>query len=298
MARVWPGRLARLMASLLLGFAVFWVLDAQAIFARLQTAAPLWILASCASLTVVTALMALRWQWVARGLDLDLRYGPALREYYLSQLVNQLVPGGIVGDAARAVRLRHRGDMERAATSVVIDRLLGQAAFLAVLGLSVSLDLLRPGGIAWPIWSGAVVGFGVILAYLLWQWRRPQGALARGLNHLRAHLLRVDQLALNALITMLLIFAFYACGRSVGAVLSPMQAATLVPLILSAMVIPLSVGGWGWREGAAAGLFPLAGFSAEVGVATGIAYGGVLLISALPALVCLLPHGSSGSPDT
>ena len=50
----------------------------------------------------------------------------------------------------------------------------------------------------------------------------------------------------------------------------------------------------GWREGAAAALFPLIGASAGAGVAAGIAYGAMLLLAALPAVVFALkpthPH--------
>jgi hypothetical protein len=50
------------------------------------------------------------------------------------------------------------------------------------------------------------------------------------------------------------------------------------------MLMPLSVGGWGWREAAAAALFPLAEASAGAGVAAGLAYGAVLLVASLPGL--------------
>jgi hypothetical protein len=83
--------------------------------------------------------------------------------------------------------------------------------------------------------------------------------------------------------TISLIFGFYACARATGTLIPAEGWATLIPLILSAMLIPLSVGGWGWREGAAAAMFPLIGVSADAGIAAGIAYGSVLLIAVLPA---------------
>jgi len=59
----------------------------------------------------------------------------------------------------------------------------------------------------------------------------------------------------------------------------------LVPLTLVAMLLPISVGGWGLREGAAAVLWPIAGFSAEAGVAASIAFGLAALAAALPGLL-------------
>ncbi|WP_330218003.1 hypothetical protein [Marinobacter similis] len=54
------------------------------------------------------------------------------------------------------------------------------------------------------------------------------------------------------------------------------------------MVIPLTVAGWGVREGAAAVLWPLAGLPAEQGVALSVAYGALVLISSFPGLAVLL----------
>lgn len=43
-------------------------------------------------------------------------------------------------------------------------------------------------------------------------------------------------------------------------------------------------GGWGWREGAAAALFPLIGATPSAGIATGVAYGAMMMIAAIPGL--------------
>jgi len=60
------------------------------------------------------------------------------------------------------------------------------------------------------------------------------------------------------------------------------------------MLIPLSVAGWGWREGAAAALFPMFGASVEAGVAMGICYGTLVLIAALPGVAfALSPVGKT-----
>ncbi len=69
---------------------------------------------------------------------------------------------------------------------------------------------------------------------------------------------------------------------------------TLIPLALLAMLLPISVGGFGAREGAAALLWPLAGLSATEGAVTAALYGLVALAGALPgALVLLAPHSTS-----
>ncbi|MFN3615200.1 MAG: UPF0104 family protein, partial [Rubrimonas sp.] len=84
-----------------------------------------------------------------------------------------------------------------------------------------------------------------------------------------------------------LIGAMAACSAAVGAPLGP-AALVVVPLTLTAMLIPVSVGGWGLREGAAAAVWPLAGFSAQAGLAASVAFGLLALVAALPGLVVAL----------
>src|SRR5690554_3018139 len=63
--------------------------------------------------------------------------------------------------------------------------------------------------------------------------------------------------------------------------------AALCSLLLLSMVVPMTVSGWGVREGAAAILWPLAGLPAEQGVALSVAYGALIFFSSLPGLLFL-----------
>ena len=67
-----------------------------------------------------------------------------------------------------------------------------------------------------------------------------------------------------------------------------LMMAPAVILLLGWMLVPLTIGGWGLREGTAAALFPLVGGSGEAGLAASIAFGLVLLASSLPGAITLL----------
>ena len=249
---------------------------------RLRAAQARWLVVAACCLWAVTLLMAWRWQRVARHVGLEIEYRQALREYFLSNLVNQLVPGGVVGDAARAVRARQGADLRRAALSVAIERALGQLALVGLMALGFAGALLWPGGTGWPLWIWALLGVAALAMIPL---IRSQTKM---MCAFRAILRAPGQLLISALIAALLVASFWASARSVGARLPQETLFTLIPLILCAMVIPLSVGGWGWREGAAAALFPMVHLPASAGVAAGIAYGGVMLFTALPAVIFVL----------
>ncbi len=122
-------------------------------------------------------LSAWRWQLTAGLIGVPLRFGYALREYYLALLVNQLLPGGVLGDAGRAHRhagqATSRGSAWRA---VVIERASGQVA-VALLTLAALL--------ASPLWHAALgptvlmllaagALFGLAGLALLIHWARRQ----------------------------------------------------------------------------------------------------------------------------
>lgn len=273
-----------------------WLVDARAIAARLAGAEPAWLLAAVVALLGQTVLMALRWRLVACCLGTEMAVPWAIREYMTGQLLNATLPGGVLGDAARAVRARtDAGGVRDAAQAVVVERVAGQIGLAALAGIGLVATILAPGGFAPPNglaagMAAALAGLAIGLAALT---RRGAGArLLRRCLPTRGTAAAQAVLSLGA--AALNVAAFAACARATGTVLGSGAALVLVPVILSAMLVPLTVGGWGWREGAAAALFPLAGATAGAGVAAGIAFGAVILLSVLPVVafaVCGRPRG-------
>ena len=98
-------------------------------------------------------------------------------------------------------------------------------------------------------------------------------------------------------VASLLIVASYVgvylcCARMIGIDTPTASLAPLVPWVLLAMAIPLSMAGWGLREGAAAVLWAAAGLDVSQGVAISIAYGMVVLTSTLPGAWVLMRRGT------
>ncbi|MEO0916705.1 MAG: lysylphosphatidylglycerol synthase transmembrane domain-containing protein [Pseudomonadota bacterium] len=274
-------------ASILLITMVFWWVDGAAVLSHLRELSLGWITVAVVALTAATASMARRWQVVAGHLGLNLRYKLALREYYLGTLINQILPGGVTGDVARAFRARDRADLKTAALSVAMERLLGQVAVFAVLAVGLAWAFVIPGGIDWGPWAWLVpLGFLLLLAAALQLARRTH--LTGRLTAMTLALQRRPELLLHAAFACgCFLLGLYACARATGTLVPAHAWFTVMPLILIAMLVPLSVGGLGWREGAAAALFPLMGEPSSAGVAAGLAYGAAILIAAMPAVFFL-----------
>ncbi|MBL4919249.1 lysylphosphatidylglycerol synthase transmembrane domain-containing protein [Szabonella alba] len=290
MARVGLVFATRLMLAVGLCALVWHLAGGDAAATALITADPVWLVAAAFALTLQTCACAARWQVTAAGLGITLPRSEALREYYLSQLVNQLLPGGVLGDAGRAMRTRGAAGLMASGQAVVFERLAGQLALLAVLGVAFAATLWAPGGLDWPVWVMQpllwAAAAALILVTGLWalRGRLPAALRAQGGAFARAVAARGvlrQQLLLSVVAALCNIAAFGFCAWAVGAPLSLPAMLALVPLILLAMVIPLTIAGWGLREGAAVALLPLAGVSTGDALATSIAFGLIFLASTL-----------------
>ncbi len=266
--------------------------------ARILLSAELgWIAASAAFLTVQTILSALRWRLTAHQLGFEIEPARAVREYYLAQLVNLSLPGGLIGDAGRAFRARERPGLVVAGQSVIFERLAGQLGLFAVFLGGFGLTLGMPGPLQWPAWLiwpvaiglGACAATPLVIAALVRALGRDGHPLRRFVDRfvhaIAARNVRARQIAFSLATAGCNLMAFVCCALALGVALPPIATATLVPLILFSMLLPLTIGGWGVREGAAALLFPLMGATASEGLATSVAFGLVFTASVLPGLV-------------
>ncbi|TFL18374.1 lysylphosphatidylglycerol synthase transmembrane domain-containing protein [Jannaschia formosa] len=284
----------RLLLPVLLIGLCLWAFEAAEIGTRLAAADPVWIAAAVLLLLGQTVLMALRWRLVARCLGIGMPLGWALREYLASQALNATLPGGVLGDAARAVRTRAGpAGLKGAAQAVVVERAAGQVGLAAVL--AIGLAVATASGALPGMWLAALAAGLVTLAVAAVLAASSTRLAALGRRCLPTRRVAAVQAGLSLGAAVLNVAAFAACAKATGTDLPAGSVLVLVPLILTAMLIPLTVGGWGWREGAAAALFPLAGAAPEAGVAAGIAFGATILLATLPfAAVALSGRPSRG----
>jgi uncharacterized membrane protein YbhN (UPF0104 family) len=294
-------RIGRLALAGVLLVLLWQVADGPAAARLLAAADPAWLAAAAAALTAQTLLSALRWRLVAAQLGIRLGLREAVAEYYLSQAVNQALPGGMAGDAGRAFRSRGEAGLLASGQAVVFERLAGQVAMFAVLAVAFATTLAVPGGLDWPGWllapvaallaAGAALPGAVLLAVRVLPGSLGAGAarVARAAGRaLFAPGIRLRQIGLSLGTALCNIAAFACAAAAVGASLPLPAALALVPLVLLAMVVPLGFGGWGLREGAAAALLPLAGTAPSEALAASVAFGLVFLGASVPGLAAVV----------
>lgn len=256
--------------------------DGAAALSLLGGAEPGLLLLALALLSAQIFLSALRWSMTARALGQNLPFPTAVSEYHLGMLLNFTMPGGVVGDVGRALRTRAACGIAASARSVMIERLSGQV--IVVLVLVPGLALWPPTA-PWGASAAAVAVAAVCAAALLATVPGPLRRFGQALRRAWTPWPRaLSQGAVSMACLGCMIGAMAACSAAVGAPLGP-AALVVAPLTLVAMLAPVSIGGWGLREGAAVAVWPLAGHSAQAGLAASIAFGVLALAASLPGVV-------------
>ncbi len=287
---------ARPVGGLAILAVLLWRLGTGPFLDGVRLLSPGALLAATAITALTTVCSAWRWQAVAGGLGVGLPLRTAVAAYYRSQFLNSALPGGVVGDVHRGVRHGlDAGDLGRGLRAVAWERTAGQVV-LVVLGLVLLLVLDSPvrAGMGWTVAAAALGALGVVLALRALPHRGPSRG-ARLLRAVRADVRAglVDRRVWPVVtVTSVLVAAghgsvFLVAAETTGSTASPAVLTPLVVLVLLAMAVPLSVGGWGPREGMAAWAFSAAGLGADQGVAAAAAYGVMALVAALPGGIVL-----------
>ena len=210
----------------------------------------------------------------------------AYRRYYRSQLLNATLPGGILGDVHRGIdHGRSSGALGRGLRSVLWDRSSGQTVQIVMaVGALLLLPAAVRSDVGWLLLGVAAVVVVVAVA-LPARLRRAVVAELREVVAARAVLpARRAGLCAGGRGARGRVRRRRPLGRR-HRTLAELAALGLVVLVASAL--PLSVAGWGPREGAAAWIFGAAGLGTETGLSVAVAFGVVSLVATLPGLLTL-----------
>jgi uncharacterized membrane protein YbhN (UPF0104 family) len=286
---------------LAVGVAVLWFLGWQVGAAPFEDGlrAVTWpAVAAAATLTVLTTVCsAWRWRVVARALGADIDLSVATGAYYRSLFLNSVLPGGILGDVHRAVTQgRRAGDVAQGVRAVAWERLCGQV-IQAVVTAVVLLTLPSPVRPALPYVLAGIAGVAGCAALVMGAAaRRGRSRPARAARTIAADLCRGllvpgvwPQLTLASLLVVAGHTATFVIAARVAGCTAPLgELIALLMVVQIAAGIPLSVGGWGPREGAAAWAFAAAGLSAANGVTVATLYAVLMLAAVAPGAGLLL----------
>jgi hypothetical protein len=214
---------------------------------------------------------------------------------------------------------RRAGDVARGVRAVAWERLCGQA-IQAVITAVVLLTLPSPVRPALPYVLAGVAGVagvaGCAALVVRGAARRSRSLLTHAAQAVAADLRRgllAPGVWPQVTLASVLVFAghtatFVIAARVAGCTAPLGELVALLVVVQTVVVIPLSIGGWGLREGAAAWAFAAAGLGAANGVTVAILYAVLMLAAVAPGAGLLLgdavrrrrgpgPSGESREPD-
>ena len=245
-----------------------------------------------------TAVSAYRWQMIMQNLHFGQNFAFYWRSYFKGMFFNQGLPTSIGGDAVRMLDIASRGFRKRDALyGVMVDRIIGLGALMSLTLLAYLLnpDVLpkqvhRP--ILLIISAGALGFFSIFfIKYFTWLNRYPKLAIISIIAERLHQALSSQRLLLvvaSLLIPILALLGFFATGWALGLRVSLITYFAIVPPALVLTVIPISLAGWGVREGALVGLFSLIGADKTAVLMMSLLYGLTLIVVSLPGLVTYL----------
>ncbi len=255
------------------------------------------VVAAVTLTAATTVCSAWRWRVVARTLGVGIGLPAATGAYYRSLFLNSVLPGGILGDVHRAVTHgRRAGDVARGVRAVAWERLCGQV-IQAVVTAVVLLTQPSPVRPALPYVLAGIAGVAGCAALVV------RGAARRGRSRLNRAARAIDadlrrgllapgvwpQLALASLLVVAGHTATFVIAARVAGCTAPLgELVALLMVVQTAAVIPLGIGGWGPREGAAAWAFAAAGLGAATGVTVSTLYAVLMLAAVAPGAGLLL----------
>jgi hypothetical protein len=231
-----------------------------------------------------TFVLCHRWILILRAMNVPFDWLAGWRILMVSIFFNQVLPAG--GDAVRIWMLR-RHDVRWSPTisSIVADRFLGLLALSLVVLAGMPFLSSRTGEnslllVVFGFVSAVCLGAMTLLT-LDWLPSRITAGLPAKLVQL-AMLVRGPLLAAKGrrtligsalLIPLLNIAACYVLALGLEAQLSALDAFVLIPLVNLLSATPISIAGWGLREGAMVAALGLAGLAADKAIAISVLLG-------------------------
>ena len=241
-------------------------------------------------------LSAYRWKYISKYTNLNISFINSIKYYYISTFMNNILPGGIMGDI---FRIYHHVDdkkeifrIGRSFQSVVYERLSGQLMLLSFFILSLGLYfIIHQKYIAFSYLFLPLIAIFYFLKYIFNNnLRKYIKSKHYGNNFLTIFTGEVfwRHTVLSFFVMMSYIFIYIISAVSLGVNIDYFSFLVFTPIILFSMTLPVSIGGWGVREFAALLISFLLGLSASVSISVAIMYGILNLICSLPGLYFLL----------
>lgn len=251
----------------------------------------------------------LRWRAVMVAIESVLPFMKTTQIFFIGAFFNQALPSSIGGDAVRMYKAYKSGlTLSGAVNGVMLERLVTVVGLIILVVFATPFFIEKVGSedAAWIAPAVTMIGLGgagglVLLMFLdrltsrigprISHWRIVRGLAMLAADTRRvflrpAHAFKVLfwSVAGNANVT----FAVFLMAMSLGLEVTWLDCLILVPPVILITTLPISIAGWGVREGAMVTAFGLIGVPAEGALVLSLMLGLWGIIMGLPGGVIWL----------
>jgi uncharacterized membrane protein YbhN (UPF0104 family) len=231
---------------------------------------------------------------------------------YIAAFFNQALPSTIGGDAARMVLSRRAGlSLATSINSVMLERVVAVFGLIVLVVATQPFLLSRigdnPAKYVFPLLAAlGVVGICFLMAldrmperWRKWMLVRALAQLATDAKSLFLHPgYAIGAIALGVIGQLLISSLFYALAQALNLDrVDLLDCIVLIPPVILITTIPISIAGWGLREGAMVTLFAFVGVVQSDAFVLSVLFGIVNLILSLPGGLVWLASGGRKTAD-
>lgn len=285
-------------------------IDAGAALDRIGGMAPGLILPAAGAFLLQILFCSLRWRSVLRTVGASLDFVTGFRLMYVGAFFYQTLPASVGGDVVRTFLAYRLGvPLRSAVNGILLERVLALGALVLLVAAVQPVFLPRVGEAAgaWmaPVAGVALAGLAALVLGLAVLDRLPQSArrwaFVRGMADLAADTRALFLSPRNLLQALGWAVAAQAClttgvyllARGLGLDVGLVDCFALFLPVLLLSALPVTVAGWGLREGGMVYAFGLIGVPGDAALVLSVLYGLFTLGIALPGGLIWLTTGLS-----
>lgn len=268
--------------------------------ARVMAADIRYFLAAFVMMTLQMGIAGARWWAVARALGKPLPLMEMTRLFYIGVFFSQALPSSVGGDPIRMYMAYKDGmPLSKAINGVMLERVVTVLALVLIVAVvqPFFLPRLQPDARSMTVLAIAALAAGGIAGTILLMVldrvpaRLNRFKIVRGLGHLAADTRAVflspghaaHSLAWGVLSQVNVSFCVFLLAAGLDIPVTFFDCAVLMPPVILVTTLPISIAGWGVREGAMAWAFGLIGIPHDASVVLSVMVGVLGIVVAIPA---------------
>ena len=289
----------KVLVTTLLFIVIFGKVDINSTIQILKATDSSFFILALLVMTIEVLIANTRWRLILKQLGSNIAYFTALRYLWIGVFFNQALPSSIGGDAVRGYYLCKNEDysISEATIGVLLDRVIGLIGLVLLVIFTIPLifELIVTPLTKWTILAIIIAALLAIIMSLIIdlipnkfsQWKIMNGLVkfsSKGREVLFSFYGMLS-IILSLIIHLTFVFAAWLLAYGMGLDISLTGMLLIVPITNLLIALPISIAGWGIREGLFIAGLGYLNVSSDAALALSILYGLLMLVVSLPGLI-------------